>query len=279
MAHGHDNLACHVKRSPGCYSAQAQRASQPNENGDFRRQNRRSKSLVPAPAGVVRVRARRIHDLGTRPRACGGGPRDLRPRGSSALSSPRLRGWSGREAHQRHRAQLVPAPAGVVRPSSSRSSRWSSRPRACGGGPMPALIGCTWIVSSPRLRGWSGQRPPGAAPGPLVPAPAGVVPRAGHPRRAGPARPRACGGGPGRPTMPSSRIPLVPAPAGVVRRAELGFGAQLVPAPAGVVPGRRCPGSRGGARPRACGGGPVPNFGAVCFRVSSPRLRGWSARR
>jgi len=93
--------------------------------------------LVPARAGVFRTPRRGLRSPGPRPRACGGLPRpDLRQRLYSA-SSPRVRGSSGRQVRTPSQRRLVPARAGVFPDPSGSPFEPATRPRACGGLPVP----------------------------------------------------------------------------------------------------------------------------------------------
>ncbi len=94
-------------------------------------------AVGPAPAGVLPGRSSGRPRPARRPRACGGAPRQRGVGQAMVTSAPRLRGCSG-AGQQRHRRMPVgPAPAGVLLAASRPRRGDSSRPRACGGAPLP----------------------------------------------------------------------------------------------------------------------------------------------
>ena len=254
--------------------------------------------VVPAPAGVVRIRVVESVAAPCRPRARGGGPSPSQSTYDRTGSSPRPRGWSGRRpgpgtaplvvpapagvvlggVGSTPVTFVVPAPAGVVRRMGWRNLQPARRPRARGGGPNDATSPARTVKSSPRPRGWSDEPPRLAGLEYVVPAPAGVV-RNRHIRRdVDNGRPRARGGGPVLPTASALKVPSSPRPRGWSgHRLRAERRPDVVPAPAGVVRhGVFSPPSLG-RRPRARGGGPRSPRTSRCSRKSSPRPRGWSA--
>ena len=214
-------------------------------------------TVVPAPAGVVRQDIRRRLHLLRRPRARGGGPTGDALAPEPVESSPRPRGWSAAGGLPAASSRVVPAPAGVVRPTSKTAKPRSGRPRARGGGPPERAPVPQPETSSPRPRGWSGNRGRDGTGLVVVPAPAGVV------------RPGLTSG----PAHSSSS----PRPRGWSQhqKAEAAQ-VRVVPAPAGVVRPRRSTATTRGRRPRARGGGPALGRRARPAAGSSPRPRGWS---
>ncbi len=150
----------------------------------------------PAPAGVLRPVTPSTTPGPSRPRACGGAPRDHRGWLRGEVSAPRLRGCSeGRDLISPQR-RVGPAPAGVLRPGARARGGPAGRPRACGGAPAPAVRVTITSPSAPRLRGCSAPAAAATATPSVGPAPAGVLRLVrDHPAsRSG--RPRACGGAP-----------------------------------------------------------------------------------
>ncbi len=215
-----------------------------------------TRSVGPAPAGVVRVVASWRHGPASRPRASGGGSWLTLPAAGVEESAPRQRGWFATPSRSGSSANVGPAPAGVVRRADGAHDRVSGRPRASGGGSARRAARPPRRSSAPRQRGWfrAGQR---LGTGPEVgPAPAGVVPAGAASGRSRRRRPRASGGG-SRSVVSCSRS-HASAP-----RQRGWFGALRVvtprsavgPAPAGVVRRSRGARARCRCRPRASGGG------------------------
>ena len=251
--------------------------------------------VLPAQAGVVPTRRTGRRRRTRAPRAGGGGPSANPSWPSSLLCSPRRRGWSPGEGQPVPETVVLPAQAGVVPPAGRRFHSPGCAPRAGGGGPVPSSVTIRHGTCSPRRRGWSlvgGHRSP---PPIVLPAQAGVVPRAGHTSSCPPGAPRAGGGGP-RSTAPSAgarrcsprrrgwsrgdEVParegeVLPAQAGVVppREQPRQLLGEVLPAQAGVVPSPRPRGRRRVGAPRAGGGGPVaPAYAGI--EVGAPRAGG-----
>ncbi len=73
--------------------------------------------VLPARAGVVRRGGRSRRRGGCSPRASGGGPFRSGALHTERVFSPRERGWSGHQRLQQPARAVLPARAGVVRPS------------------------------------------------------------------------------------------------------------------------------------------------------------------
>ncbi len=131
--------------------------------------------LVPAHAGVTRglIRAARLRR--PRPCTCGGYP--VKNVGVGALdnSSPHMRGLPFGAKTLETEFVLVPAHAGVTRPSASRKPPKASRPRTCGGYPVAFPSSSTRTLSSPHMRGLPGEARAFFVACLLVPAHAGVT--------------------------------------------------------------------------------------------------------
>ena len=91
--------------------------------------------VFPAYAGVVpQGRGLLLPRFGL-PRIRGGGPVTVWLREFSLVSSPHTRGWSLEKAYREAAAAVFPAYAGVVPPSTTRTSSSRGLPRIRGGGP------------------------------------------------------------------------------------------------------------------------------------------------
>ncbi len=153
-------------------------------------------------------------------------------------------------------------------------------PRACGGGPLHALINSRLPGWSPRMRGWSPHRGRRTRHPAVVPAHAGVVPDHHRHRTAHHGGPRACGGGPF--TRPPSRRSWRWSP----RMRGWSCAASSTPRRPPWSPRMRG-WSQGRPRfrhvtnrgPRACGGGPRSYPKCSWATGWSPRMRGWSRAR
>ncbi len=150
--------------------------------------------VVPAQAGVFRLRARRMQALSRGPRAGGGVPPRGRYPERPVPWSPRRRGCSASPRDAPERAGVVPAQAGVFR-RRRRGSRGRHRgPRAGGGVPTAGAIIGSRLSWSPRRRGCSDIGDVGRLGCDLVPAQAGVFRCGRRPGGCGGSGPRAGGG-------------------------------------------------------------------------------------
>lgn len=113
-----------------------------------------------------------------RPRACGAVPWEMPDRPDPLKSSPRLRGCSVHVPVNAGEVNVVPAPAGLFRLWCVGRGRSACRPRACGAVPSPRTTNVGRCPSSPVLRGCAGSIEPVPGGTAVVPAPAGLAPRA-----------------------------------------------------------------------------------------------------
>ena len=120
-----------------------------------RRAQRRLHQVVPAHAGVFRIRTTSPSVRGRRPRARGGVPADASRPHRNPRSSPRTRGCSLLFKARLPEADVVPAHAGVFPVCALFGERAESRPRARGGVPIRAGPKRFGWSSSPRTRGCS----------------------------------------------------------------------------------------------------------------------------
>ncbi|RLV78526.1 putative secreted protein [Streptomyces rapamycinicus NRRL 5491] len=213
--------------------------------------------------------------------------------------SPHPRGWS-QQVQQHHVVQgLLPAPAGMVpRPEGLRhqgqpaprtrgdgpsGSTWSSVVEDCSPHPRgwsPRATATAWPTTcSPHPRGWSHRKQREGGNLELLPAPAGMVPRAGGHRGGTWPAPRTRGDGPRRPADPQREPRCSPHPRGWSR---LGLwsdvACRLLPAPAGMVPISWVKPWLLPAAPRTRGDGPCLAMSMRSVGFCSPHPRGWSLR-
>ena len=213
--------------------------------------------VLPARAGVVRLREMSVSRVTSSPRASGGGPRNKNGKQWSVAFSPRERGWSAFARFRSAQRFVLPARAGVVRFFRPLAGARSRSPRASGGGPPPAPPRAALCGFSPRERGWSGRgEHDGGCPS-VLPARAGVVRQARRPENAV------------RPFSPRERGWSVLSPEDT--RPE-----RVLPARAGVVRRHRNRALACARSPRASGGGPNGSGRVTCADTFSPRERGWS---
>ncbi|SHK39378.1 hypothetical protein SAMN05421803_11916 [Nocardiopsis flavescens] len=152
-----------------------------------------------------------------------------------------------------------------------------SAPRARGDGPLARPGPDRRLVCSPRTRGWSHHGGWIWRPARLLPAHAGMVPEALQPQRCAIPAPRARGDGPCCPKTCRAAACCSPRTRGWSQRRILQRAHDvLLPAHAGMVPSWRVHCWSQYPAPRARGDGPGLRFTVYCWRVCSPRTRGWS---
>ncbi len=213
--------------------------------------------MLPAPAGNGPSGSPRTNWEWRCSRRLRDGPEIIIKSKTYRRCSPRLRGWSPVRPRAETRLLVLPAPAGMNRPTV-RASLWLRRAsRARGDGPTTSFQTADSHWCSPRSRGW----PP-------------------HHRRRHPVRE----------VFPASSARMVP----IWRRGRsrtpratctAGDGPwlgsahgtdALLPAHAGMVPKRPRRPTRRRCVPRARGDGPSPRAAATTAPSCSPRPRGWS---
>ncbi len=233
--------------------------------------------VVPACAGLVPARWRATCPLNCGPRVCGVGPMSRSPMAAPLLWSPRVRGWSRLLYRRCQHLSVVPACAGLVPPSSRSPTGLPCGPRVCGVGPPVGGLRRGHHEWSPRVRGWSLRRRGPARGDRVVPACAGLVPRACR-QAAGDARgPRVCGVGPFTTVSAQFLARWSPRVRGWSRRRGRGqAGNRVVPACAGLVPSPSSPSPGRSRGPRVCGVGPAMRVACSARTRWSPRVRGWS---
>ncbi len=234
-------------------------------------------TLLPAPAGMVPARPPGAREESTAPRARGDGPTTERKAMFRRPCSPRPRGWSRGNRERLARHPLLPAPAGMVPSGTAWRRTRPTAPRARGDGPATAAGTGWWCGCSPRPRGWSPVRAPAPDVAPLLPAPAGMVPRESHRSADARTAPRARGDGPGDARVGILSGRCSPRPQGW--SPQVGFGGpveELLPAPAGMVPPPKDKRHEHHPAPRARGDGPDTKISTAPQTNCSPRPRGWS---
>ncbi len=233
--------------------------------------------MVPARAGVFRVRRRPGRRATGGPRASGGVPANPALGYRLTLWSPRERGCSARRRRGHRDRLVVPARAGVFRTQDTRHSRILCGPRASGGVPGTGSGVTGTSMWSPRERGCSVVGVDHHHGHVVVPARAGVFRsrtpaqtfRSGGLRASGGVPVSADASQPGQEWSPRERGCSAPGQAGA-------YGQSVVPARAGVF--RRTSqvsrATTGG--PRASGGVPPIPVRATILSAWSPRERGCS---
>ena len=155
---------------------------------------RATSSVLPAPAGMVHLDCGGEPVHRGAPRACGDGPRTAVTLAAQDGCSPRLRGWSHADRGRSDQQLVLPAPAGMVPRPLPGNSDSTSAPRACGDGPSGPSRRRASSRCSPRPRGWSRLHVDVRRQGPVLPAPAGMVPGPHADTPMAPRAPRARGG-------------------------------------------------------------------------------------
>ncbi len=193
------------------------------------------------------------------------------PRACGAVPVPTVNGY--------YIAHVVPARAGLFPGVGATADPWHRGPRACGAVPCPLGHSATPREWSPRVRGCSLEGARGGQQVVVVPARAGLFPRAGHPGTRLRGGPRACGAVPQNRRLRDGGLrwsPRVrgcsPEPAATGRRVA------VVPARAGLFPGPRPHSTSSACGPRACGAVPMRTASLVGAAEWSPRVRGCSRR-
>ena len=231
------------------------------------------------------------------PRACGDGPHVDSMVTTTERAPPRLRGWTRARPIPGGQAEGSPALAGMDRSRASGRSFPLRLPRACGDGPQAGGRTRRMMRAPPRLRGWTPRRDREERQSRGSPALAGMDPASRSSAWTRSGLPRACGDGPQLGRDPRASPVAPPRLRGWTRvgvaRAGGGGGS---PALAGMDPSGRSGKATNTWLPRACGDGPVADFGfhrwarlpracgdgpSTCWpKVESimapPRLRGWT---
>ena len=214
---------------------------------------------------------------GGAPRARGDGPQPDAVKVLIGECSPRTRGWSRRQDHPGHAGDVLPAHAGMVPYAFPALKLPVCAPRARGDGPGGVWVAPLGTACSPRTRGWSRHRRlPASSPG-VLPAHAGMVPRATRAPSPRSGAPRARGDGPPFALASASDPACSPRTRGWSRAVELHRGrGGVLPAHAGMVPCALRGRSPAAGAPRARGDGPPRSATACRLAACSPRTRGWS---
>ncbi|MGY4280744.1 hypothetical protein ACVILE_006924 [Streptomyces sp. M18.1] len=225
---------------------------------------------------VPRRRAVRHRYLAA-PRTRGDGPDRPGDPNLRQRCSPHPRGWSLLAQLRADRRSLLPAPAGMVRRPTPERTPPRSAPRTRGDGPAPVAGRGVSHSCSPHPRGWSRRCGRTAEQRPLLPAPAGMVPRSCPCGARTPTAPRTRGDGPAAPGPRSLARCCSPHPRGWSLGVVPGLLLfRLLPAPAGMVPAPRPTPWEARAAPRTRGDGPVTADSVTEERSCSPHPRGWS---
>ena len=191
--------------------------------------------------------------------------------------SPRTRGWSRLTTPKGPKHRVLPAHAGMVPHRMGRAQRHHRAPRARGDGPGESFLRARLVGCSPRTRGWSPVAVPTLTHVSVLPAHAGMVPRAIHARASARGAPRARGDGPmanRRKTVSATCSPRTRgwSPA----RSRAATCSPVLPAHAGMVPWSSRQERAPASAPRARGDGPYGRQRHRSPEWCSPRTRGWS---
>ncbi len=152
--------------------------------------------VLPARAGMALSARALVVELGGAPRASGDGPEGTSHAPHRPRCSPRERGWPARHPLLRPRREVLPARAGMAPPGTAASHPRHRAPRASGDGPPERAFFHACRTRSPRERGWPEEVRRGGLGGLVLPARAGMAPRASHATSTSTRAPRASGDGP-----------------------------------------------------------------------------------
>ena len=129
--------------------------------------------LIPACAGKTCPPPEDGHHHRAHPRVCGENVTVTIKENTGKGSSPRVRGKRPHSGSGTCTAGLIPACAGKTSLSPSPGTPSRAHPRVCGENPVWAVIGISWLGSSPRVRGKPERHEEAPAPAGLIPACAG----------------------------------------------------------------------------------------------------------
>ncbi len=172
--------------------------SSPRERGSAGARTARAREgcVLPARAGVSRSASGTSSAPTGPPRASGGQPAARAAARVPVASSPRERGSAVPSPPSTRGGRVLPARAGVSRPTPRRTPTSSSPPRASGGQPQSPGPLRRILRSSPRERGSAGDNTTSAGHKEVLPARAGVSRLELHELGGQEGPPRASGGQP-----------------------------------------------------------------------------------
>ncbi len=255
--------------------------------------------LLPAPAGMVPSSCTCAASYGTAPRTCGDGPPEHATEVTLDDCSPHPRGWSRGAPRPRPGHGLLSAPAGMVPRISTGPVRGRPAPRTRGDGGWSRRrrhrLRCRHLLPAPA--GMAHRQAVEEYGGPLLPAPAGIVPPIPATMACTSLAPRTRGDGPRRRKNVLPCLGCSPHPRGWSRlqvAATLAVGPlphprgwsprgattqnrrALLPAPAGMVPTTATSSTGSSTAPRTRGDGPLRRGTRVVPSNCSPHPQGWS---
>ncbi len=232
--------------------------------------------VLPARAGMAPL-PRRVRQLPFRaPRASGDGPRSRSASTTSAMCSPRERGWPLLVDPGVLLDLVLPARAGMALNLPSSTLGRTRAPRASGDGPATGRIVPMHSRCSPRERGWPVRERRDDAVQGVLPARAGMAPDRGPPVRREGRAPRASGDGPLHQPARTQQAECSPRergwphPLGQAPRRAV-----VLPARAGMAPSPSPGRAWEKGAPRASGDGPAAGVSQRDLSECSPRERGW----
>ena len=237
--------------------------------------------IIPAHAGLTLLGAGHRRSGGDHPRACGAHILYESLIVYGLGSSPRMRGSRLASALPRTSAGIIPAHAGLTRPTAALAVAHRDHPRACGAHVRPIVsLNSRW-GSSPRMRGSPTCLRIAVRAGGIIPAHAGLTSRRATRRGWVWDHPRACGA---HPCPVRSRF-FYPGSSPRMRGSQLLHSllyssSGIIPAHAGLTRRRASP-SAGCSKtvlrrdhPRACGAHAGVALRGGGHMGSSPRMRG-----
>jgi hypothetical protein len=177
-------------------------------------------------------------------------------------------------------ATNLPTHVGVDRRHNDEIRDRRQSPHACGGGPAGAVLGTQFVIISPRMWGWTGQRVALRHHQVNLPTHVGVD----RPGCSSSGRrcqsPHACGGGPKELPSPPPNRKISPRMWGWTAPGQRVPGLLLnLPTHVGVDRNEDLAGTASEKSPHACGGGPKAQQNGLDVVRISPRMWGWTVSR
>ena len=156
----------------------------------------RTRTVIPANAGVILDMSGILQSMNGYPRECGGDPVPINFEMDDNRLSPRMRGWSWICQVFCRVWTVIPANAGVILIVNSTWIVPKSYPRECGGDPDKCIFQIFQTKLSPRMRGWSCIYKLFPVSTKVIPANAGVILNQVRDDMNSMCYPRECGGDP-----------------------------------------------------------------------------------
>ncbi len=246
---------------------------------DRRHDPEHPRPVLPADAGVFRLRRRPIRVRGRAPRRRGGVPLSTNAAALVWSCSPPTRGCSAGGGDLVTADVVLPADAGVFPVRVTAGGASVRAPRRRGGVPRLAAAVTHHAQCSPPTRGCSALRSGRGRCRRVLPADAGVFRPRGRGAFAGVCAPRRRGGVPLAEDTDDIEVACSPPTRGCsVCRVKTAGQRVVLPADAGVFRSRSSPTGRSGCAPRRRGGVPPSGASKRSAGTCSPPTRGCSGR-